>query len=57
MKRADYWVKSYDGKIDRYYKNYASAYRFCDKLISQGVDCGIYVYDFKDRKMVCIIGC
>lgn len=51
MKRDFYTVKSYDGKIEKQYRNYKSAYNFCNKLIANDIDCGIY------HNGDCIIGC
>lgn len=51
MKRSIYTVKSYDGKIKKEYRNYKSAYNFCNKLIAIDTDCGIY------HNGDCIIGC
>lgn len=57
MKRNLYWVLSYDGKIEKKYVNYKSAYNYCAKLIRQDINCGIYVWDENEGKRTCIIGC
>ena len=57
MKRDLYYVKSYDGKIEKNYRNYKSAYNFCNKLIAQDIMCGIYVINEKTWNLDCIIGC
>lgn len=51
MPRTRYTVKSYDGKIVKEFKNYKSAYNFCNKLIAKDINCGIW-FDGD-----CIIGC
>lgn len=57
MKRGIYYAKSYDGKIEKKYYNYACAYKFCQKLIDSDIMCGIYVWNEKSGKLECIIGC
>lgn len=57
MERNVYYVKSYDGTIDKIYRNYKSAYNFCNKLIAKDIACGIYTFDIETRKFICIIGC
>ena len=57
MKRNLYFVKSYDGKIEKRYTNYKSAVNYCNKLIWKDINCGIYTIDENTFEMVCIIGC
>lgn len=57
MKRNLYYVKSYDGLIEKIYHNYKSAYNFCNKLIAKDVACGIYLWDTEKHNFNCIIGC
>lgn len=57
MRRNVYIVKSYDGTIEKKYKNYKAAYNYCRKLIAQDIDCGIYTIDKTTFKLTCIIGC
>lgn len=57
MKRNVYYVKSYDGAIEKTYYNYKSAYNFCSKLIAKDVMCGIYLWNTETQKFDCIIGC
>lgn len=57
MERNVYYVKSYDGTIDKIYRNYKSAYNFCNKLIAKDIACGIYIFDIETLKFTCIIGC
>lgn len=57
MKRNVYIVKSYDGTIEKTYKNYKAAYNYCRTLIAQDIDCGIYTIDDNTFKLMCIIGC
>lgn len=57
MKRNAYKVMAYDGTVEKWYKNYYSAYNFCRKLISKDILCGIYQWSESENKMVCIIGC
>ena len=57
MKRNLYYVKSYDGKIEKTYRNYKAAYNFCTKLIRQDIYCGIYLWNSEAQKLECIIGC
>lgn len=56
MKRNFYWVISYDGKIEKMYKNYKSAYKYAEKLIRQDIYNGIYTYN-ENGKLEQIIGC
>lgn len=57
MKRNVYYVKSYDGTIEKKYRNYKSAYNYCKKLIAKDIDCGIYTINENTFKLDCIIGC
>lgn len=57
MKRNIYYVKSYDGTIEKTYYNYKSAYNFCNKLIAKDITCGIYIWNTETHKFDCIIGC
>ena len=56
MKRNFYWVISYDGKIEKMYRNYKSAYKYAVKLIQQDIYNGIYTYN-ENGKLEQIIGC
>lgn len=53
----EYKVMSYDGRIEKWYKNYQSAYNCCVKLIGKDIMCGIYQWNNKLGKMDMIIGC
>lgn len=57
MKRDLYYVKSYDGTIEKKYHNYKSAYNYCNRLIAQDIMCGIYTWNIDTHKMEIIIGC
>lgn len=57
MKRDLYYVKSYDGAIEKKYVNYKSAYNYCNRLIAQDIMCGIYMWNTDTHKMEIIIGC
>ena len=57
MKRNIYIVKSYDGTIEKEYRHYNSAYKFCNRLIAKDIPCGIYTIDEETFKLTCIIGC
>lgn len=57
MKRGFYKVRSYDGSVEKNYKNYESAVKYCNRLIARDIWCGIYVFDYHKQEMVCIIGC
>lgn len=57
MKRSVYNVMSYDGKINKWYKNYRSSYKFCQKLIAKDIWCVIYQWNDSKNDMECIIGC
>lgn len=57
MKRNLYYVKSYDGTIEKTYRNYKSAYNYCNKLIRNDITCGIYLWNMETHKFDCIIGC
>lgn len=56
MKRNFYWVISYDGKIEKMYRNYKSAYKYAVKLIQRDIYNGIYTYN-DNGKLEQIIGC
>ena len=57
MKRDIYYVKSYDGAINKKYRNYKSAYTYCQKLIAKDIDCGIWAWSEIENKYTMIIGC
>ena len=57
MKRNLYYVKSYDGAIEKTYRNYQSAVNYCNKLIRKDINCGIYIWNSDLSKLECIIGC
>lgn len=57
MKRNLFYVKSYDGAVEKLYHNYKSARKFCKKLIAEDIMCGIYLWDISQHKFNCIIGC
>ena len=57
MKRDFYKVLSYDGTIEKKYYNYKSAYNYCNKLIANNIDCGIYKLNQNTWKYEIIIGC
>lgn len=56
MKRSIYWVMSYDGKIEKMYRNYKAAYKFAVSLINKEIWNGIYTYD-ENGKLYQVIGC
>ena len=57
MARNLYYVKSYDGKIEKTYRNYKSAYNFCKKLIAKEIACGIYTWNTETHTFDQIVGC
>lgn len=56
MKRSIYIVMSYDGKIEKVYRNYKNAYKFAVSLIHRNIYNGIYTYD-ENGKLYQYIGC
>lgn len=57
MKRGIYEVRTYDGKLQKKYYNYGSAYNYCKKLIGKRIDCAIWELKNMEDGYVMIAGC